>query len=263
MEEQKLVRLCPECKKEIFYSRKSDYTKAIKRNSLCKSCAVKKSSIFKKGHTLNDNVVRNNSLDKLIKEKTLQSFYWIGFILADGCFYKNKFELGLAKKDLEVLESFSNYINYKNKIMYRENTNSYRISFSNSKSIPEFMKEYNISYRKTYNPVNFDKFNKNYSEDLLYALLIGIIDGDGNIQNNGSPNANVITITFHKNWINFYEKLLDFLDIPKHISLRKNSNTCVIRIYNKEIINRFVNLIIENNLFYIKRKWNIIIKDPA
>lgn len=96
-EEIKFIRECPNCGKEITYARKSDYNKAVKKGSVCKSCAVSKSSIFKTGHHFNDSIKRGNSLNRLITEQTPQSFYWIGFLIADGSFHSGgKFELGLA-----------------------------------------------------------------------------------------------------------------------------------------------------------------------
>lgn len=82
-----LIRICPSCGKEITYARKGDYNKAVKKESVCKSCAVSKSSIFKSGHHLNDSIKRNNSLNRLIEEQTPQTFYWLGFLIADGSFY--------------------------------------------------------------------------------------------------------------------------------------------------------------------------------
>jgi hypothetical protein len=48
------------------------------------------------------------------------------------------------------------------------------------------MEKYGFKPRKTYNPIDFFVF-KDYDKELLLALLIGIIDGDGSIQSNGSP----------------------------------------------------------------------------
>ena len=256
--ENLFIRKCPSCGKEISYARKSDFNKAERLQTECKSCAVKKSSIFKKGHTLNDSVVRKNTLDNLL-EQTPQSFYWLGFILADGSFYNNgKFELGLAEKDKEVIEEFSKFIDYKNKIMYRKDTKSYRISFANSISIPKFMEKYDIHYRKTYNPINFENY-KQYDKLLLWSLLIGIIDGDGHISNNGSSGAFVITITAHKSWEQFYKDIFEWLDIPEHIKEYSSKTTLTIRIYRKDIIQHMCNIIINNNLFYLKRKWQQIL----
>lgn len=80
-EEIKFIRTCPNCGKEITYARKSDYNKAVKKGSVCKSCAASKSSIFKTGHHFNDSIKRGNSLNRLMTEQTPQSFYWIGFLM--------------------------------------------------------------------------------------------------------------------------------------------------------------------------------------
>lgn len=251
-------RLCPQCGKEIVYKYKSDFTKATKNNSLCKSCAVSKSSIFQKGHNLNDEwVARDNSLDKLIENKSLETFYWIGFLLTDGSFYNNRFEFGLKEDDVDVLRAFADYIEFKGNIKYRDSIKSNRIQFNNKPSIEKFMKEYGFNYNKTYNPCSFESF-KNYSKEQITSLLIGIIDGDGNIQKNGSTYTNVITITAYKLWKDFYKKLLMFLGIDLHISNVKDSNYISIRIYKREYCIALKQFIVNNNLFYFSRKWDII-----
>lgn len=251
-------RLCPECGKEIVYKYKSDFTKATKNNSLCKSCAVSKSSIFQKGHNLNDEwTVRDNSLDKLIDNKSLETFYWIGFILADGSFYNNRFEFGLKEDDINVLEAFAKYIDFKGNIKHKDITKSNRIQFNNKPSVEKFMKEYGFNYDKTYNPCSFEFF-KSYSKEQITSLLIGIIDGDGNIQENGSIYSNQINITAHKLWKNFYEDLLTYLEIPLHISEIENNNCITIRICKREYCIALKQFIINNHLFYFSRKWDII-----
>lgn len=119
--------------------------------------------------------------------------------------------------------------------MYREDTKSYRISFANSISIPKFMEKYDIHYRKTYNPVNFENY-KQYDKLLLWSLLIGIIDGDGHIENNGSSKAFAITITAHKSWEQFYKDIFKWLNIPEHIKEYPSKTTLTIKIYRKDII---------------------------
>lgn len=251
------IRSCPNCGREIKYKWKCDFLRASKKDSICKSCATSKSAIFKVGHNLNDSIIRNNSLDRLYTEISPQTFYWVGFIIADGSFYKSRFELSLSAKDKEHLEKFASYINYSNNIAYREGSNSYRISFNNKQSIVAIMNYYSINYSKTYNPVNFDSYI-HFNKELLLSLLIGIVDGDGNIQNNGSKGANVISITTHKSWRTFYTKLLNVLNIPIHISEVKGANTITIRIFRREILLYIKHFIINNNLTVLGRKWNII-----
>lgn len=142
--------------------------------------------------------------------------------------------------------------------MYREDTKSYRISFANSLEIPKFMDKYGIQMRKTYNPINFEVF-KDYDRNLLLSLLIGIIDGDGSISQNGSSNAFSITITAHKSWLQFYQDLMTSLNIPEHITERDDKSCITIRICRREIIQLLQDVIVNNNLFHLKRKWSKLI----
>lgn len=250
-------RECPQCGSTIYYKYRSDWNKAIKANSLCKHCCGKITG-FQKEHNLNDIYAkRNNSLDRLIEDKSVQSFYWIGFILADGSLYENRFEFGLKESDKEVLEKFAEYIHFSGEIKHRDTTNSNRIYFSNSKSIPKFIEEYGLSYNKTYNPPEFSAYLK-YSKDQLTALLIGLIDGDGCITLNGSEHSNAIIITAHKVWNDFYTQLLTYLSIPIHIKERKDRNILSIGIYQRDLCLKLRDFIKNNNLFHLKRKWEKI-----
>lgn len=131
------------------------------------------------------------------------------------------------------------------------------------KSNPKFMEKYGFKPRKTYNPIDFFVF-KDYDKELLLALLIGIIDGDGSIQPNGSSNAFCITITAHESWTQFYQEFMETLDIPEHISNREGSTTITIRICRREILQLLQDVITNNNLFHLKRKWNkLMIKEPS
>lgn len=119
------------------------------------------------------------------------------------------------------------------------------------------MNKYGFKFRKTYNPINFDILKK-YNNYLLMALLIGIIDGDGHISNNGSSGAFVINITTHKVWRSFYEEFLSYLLIPFTINDINNTNTIRVNIYQKEYIKKLKQFINNNNIFHLERKWKII-----
>lgn len=165
------------------------------------------------------------------------------------------------EEDGEILSREYELIDYESTedIMDWEDTKSYRISFANSIENPKFMEKYGFKPRKTYNPIDFFVF-KDYDKELLLALLIGIIDGDGSIQPNGSSNAFCITITAHESWTQFYQEFMETLDIPEHISNREGSTT--IRICRREILQLLQDVITNNNLFHLKRKWNkLMIKE--
>lgn len=245
-------RPCPKCGKLIYYKRKSDLDKAIRANTKCLSCSDN-SGKYKKGELqIRSNNISENNLDKLL-DLSLQSFYWVGFILADGSFSKFKFELGLQESDLEQLNRFKTYINYNKEIKYRSSTKSYRISFSNRESIPKFMQFFGIHYRKTYDPCNFNSFS-NYTKEQLLALLIGIIDGDGCISKSG--NNLKLSITAHKNWENFYINLINKINIDFHINHISNTDTICIRTGKQNNLQFLKQFIINNNIQVLDRKWN-------
>lgn len=191
------------------------------------------------------------SLEKLL-DLSKQSFYWLGVILADGNFYKTRFEISFKSSDLSYLQEFGNYINFDNsKIKFRSSTNSYRIAFANRDNIPIIRNKFNISYAKTYNPCDFMYYD-NYTDEQLLSLLIGIIDGDGSISKDGKS----ITITAHKCWKDFYTKLISKLNINFHIRSGNNTNSIIIAAGSKEVREKLYNFISNNNLFVLSRKWN-------
>lgn len=247
-------RPCPKCGKLIYYKRKSDLDKAIRANTKCLSCSDN-SGKYKKGEfQIRSNNIAENNLDKLL-DLSLQSFYWIGFILADGSFSKFRFDLGLQESDLDQLERFKDYINYNKPIKYRQSTKSYRIAFSNRESIPKFMKFFGIHYRKTYDPCDFSSFDK-YSKEQLLALLVGIIDGDGCISKH--KNTFYISITAHKSWKNFYNDLINKLNIDFHINHINNTDTICIQTGKQSNVQFLKRFILNSNLQVLDRKWNKI-----
>lgn len=57
---------------------------------------------------------------------------------------------------------------------------------------------------------------------------------------------------------------METLDIPEHISNREGSTTITIRICRREILQLLQDVITNNNLFHLKRKWNkLMIKEPS
>ena len=124
------------------------------------------------------------------------------------------------------------------------------------------MQKYGFQFNKTYNPNNFDYF-RNYTKEQLMSLLIGIIDGDGSINNNNSEYSNQIVITAHKVWEEFYKELFKYLEIEWHCSKKENCNIISIRIYQRKYCLMLRRFILNNNLFYLQRKWNKIIEKPT
>jgi hypothetical protein len=189
---------------------------------------------------LPSQILNANSL-KLINE-TNESYYWLGFIMADGHFSKNnQIQINLNKKDLNHLKLFATFIEYK-KVLTKPNLS---ISYTPIKNY--LIENYKIDNNKTINPCNLDKL----SGDEFFSLIIGFIDGDGSINKKG-----YLSITSHSNWYENIKKMFNEISNNKHFGIRINSNGyTTANITNIETMKKIKNKIIELNLPILQRKW--------
>ena len=118
------------------------------------------------------------SLDLLLQE-TCESFYWIGFILADGHLRKPcGFSMNLASKDVNHLEKIAKFLKYKKELreVSEKPYGLYAMSFSDPDNFFDFVDKFSICSRKTYMPPNISEYE--FNDDLLFSLIVGFIDGD-------------------------------------------------------------------------------------
>lgn len=228
----------------MTYKHKKSFNLAERNGTLCKKCSYGKA--YEKSRKYNLN---------FLLENTDIAHYYLGLIIADGSFYKTRFELCLKEEDSEII--FKELANLCGgcKIHTREiDGNNYsRIYFQNKISVENVKNKFKIPNRKTYNPIDFNVF-KNYNKKSLMSLLIGIIDGDGSTYINNKNKSPQITITAHKNWQFFYKKLFQTLDINISI-VKKSKNTWDFKIGSTNKILEIYNFAKNNNLIKLKRKW--------
>lgn len=201
----------------------------------------------------------------LLLEDNYNSYYWIGFLLADGHFYKNKkrFTLTLSIKDLDHVRKFSKYIKYNGNIKIKcvkEKYKSARISCMDVKRVSLIMDKFNIKSNKTYYPPDIESYTKN--SDLLLSLIIGFIDGDGNISRQSKRKDSFIRIKCHKSWfenLEFISKFVSSLAGYRHKECKINKEGyATMCISNFEIV-RFLKLKVkELKLPVLNRKWELI-----
>lgn len=206
-------------------------------------------------------ITRKGTLEPLLYEE-MSSYYWIGFIAADGCFYDNKYHFSIvcSKKDKEHLLKLSKLLEtslHKTKeerpsdIKYKKYSQKgkygYRISLKHKVPFLKIMEKFDFHFKKTYNPPDFNKY-LNFTNDQLFSILIGLIDGDGNI----SKWQN-ITIVCHKSWGKFYIDLLDRLSIQYRKTMTKNGYFSV-RL-KKDVYLKLKKVAISLNLPLMERKW--------
>jgi hypothetical protein len=103
--------------------------------------------------------------------------YWVGFLLADGCVYKNRIQLGLCKRDKHQVEKFRDFVDggfYK--IGFTKSNNSCSLKFV-SQQMAADLSVYGVVPRKSLT----DNFGLNIPDNLLSHYVRGIFDGDGSV----------------------------------------------------------------------------------
>lgn len=195
-------------------------------------------------------------LEKLLGD-TPETYYWIGFIMADGTLVGNRLKIGLSIKDEDLLNRLYKFLGCTNSI-YKTDI-SCEFSIMDSYTIPLLRNKFDINQRKTYNP---PKSLLWMDDDLLYSFIIGFIDGDGAIlkqTNREDPN---LRIKVHSNWLTILNEISMF------VSTKANVNVVEARINNKGYAN--VNLsnhvllkslkkkALELKIPYLNRKWSLI-----
>ena len=208
---------------------------------------------------------RMGDLSPLLDE-TCESFYWLGFILADGHLRPpGGFSMNLSVKDKGHLEKLSKFFNYK-KELRKSIQHSYEIyvmSFCDPDNFDELVDKFSISQTKTYNPPDFYEYD--FSDDLMFSLIIGFIDGDGWM--NHTRSGSQLGIVSHIKWKNNLEFIKEFLyryccfsNKMKKPSIYIKENKCVLQISNLYNIINMKNKAIDLGLdrIYLKRKWDRI-----
>lgn len=191
---------------------------------------------------LSRRIVNNNPFSKLNDE----SWYWIGFLAADGAVKGTKIALTLSKKDYNHILKYRDYINKKLKIresIHHGKYTHYGVSFRNT-DVVQFLKNIGVTERKTLT-LNILELN--------WSFLRGYIDGDGYISSKRKE------ISFLSASNIFTKQISNFLDSNNIIhSVRKinRKNTIYnIRISRKSL-NCFIDYLYNKAHVYLERKHN-------
>ena len=202
---------------------------------------------------------RESIMDILLKD-TPETFYWIGFILADGHIEKGiRLQMSLSMKDFDHLKKFASYLNCEN---IRKDEIKCHISLQNRDVCKTLCDKFDIKSNKTENPMDFNNFN--FDDKLLLSLIIGFIDGDGNIKKIHKRKDCNLTLHIHKTWLNNLIFIEDFLyryfkiEKIKRLSKISNDGYAKLIISDSRILTSLKKEIKLFNLPVLDRKWNII-----
>jgi len=206
-------------------------------------------------------------LSILLKEKH-ESYYWLGFLFADGTFAKNnQVAVSASVKDKDQIEKFAKFINYTGTYRYyirKEedavfgNGEMVSISSGDSVIVPQLKEKFNISNRKTYEPCNL----QNIPKDLLISLIIGFIDGDGWIGLKTSRPYCEIHIKIHSCWLENLQfmanSIAELLNLKPNIARINKEGYAVVKFSSYKIAQGLKRYAIENkfNSSILSRKWD-------
>jgi len=221
-----------------------------------------------------------HNLDILL-EDTVESYYWVGFLAADGFINHEDKRLKLQLNDRNQIEKFRQFIKYPHLSEHKYNShingktytgNAYLVQVKDTIVVPRIIKKFDFKPKKTYNPPTINIQNDN----LFIGFLIGFIDGDGNIvKQSGNRRDCRIRIKCHKSWqtfltnclnrlyaiaqVNYYNCAVQKAPIAK---INKQGYT-QIEFANSQATSFLKKFIIKNNLPVLERKWNQVSAEPS
>lgn len=242
-------RICPECGKEIIYKSKGAMNNANKINSLCHSCAEFKIYSNK----------RYGDLSILLNDD-YETFYWIGFLLADGSFSDVRLRFGLSEKDKEHVEKFAKFIKYKQdiKIGYTKLKDKQfgfcSLSIQDKIIVPQIINKFDIKQTKTYNPPH--SINK-WNRKLILALFAGFIDGDGSIIKKTNRKDAKLGIKIHSSWLHILEEFSNIIFNKNYCGINKEGYA-YLAIEEFPILRKLKLELLNLHIPLLERKWNNI-----
>ncbi len=199
-----------------------------------------------------------------------KSFYWAGFIAADGCVFKKSMNsktltLSLAEKDYNHLLKLKNDINFNGNI-YKSVT---KHSLTNSKwndsvkrsllisstSIFEDLKRFEINPNKT-KVYTFPKWLINHN--LVNHFMRGYNDGDGSFYYDKSRNRVCFELRGTKEFLTDYRAILELnLKKKSKVNVTTPDSTSKLKYSGKKIVPQIVEFLYKNSTICLERKYEI------
>ena len=190
------------------------------------------------------------------------SFYWAGFLAADGCVKDRKSKNGnriweisleLSNKDLDHLYKFKNSLNSNHKVFYKEKTNSSNITLVSEEMVCD-LKRFNIVPRKTF-VYTIPDFVKN--SNLVSHFIRGYIDGDGSYYY--ANNSINIEVKGTYDTLLFIKEIFDKIVSKKTPNKIRKINSIYSLCYGGNIcVKEIVNYLYKDASIYLERKYNKI-----
>ena len=242
----KKTRFCPSCGKELFYSCNSSYNLCKRTEAKCRSCAT---FLYAKS--------KGNC--KRLLEGSLESYYWIGFILADGHIHnKRRLVVNLSVKDEQHLKNLAFFLNIP-KLTYSKKGSGEvcKIAVMDTYFLNILSEKFDINSNKTKMPPNLSVFDS-LSEKELLAIFTGFIDGDGHIKKRKNLSSFSMTIKNHKNWFDFLNYFNNKILKDKGKNKINSQGYSNLTVTDTTVLKNLKEKVMELNLPIMLRKWDNI-----
>lgn len=210
----------------------------------------------------------DRSINKLL-DGSLESCYWLGFILADGWLTEKfttrkvcTFGITLSEKDRNHLKRLGEYLNvpvnsYSRRTNMKEEFTYYNITVNDNINVPLIKERFSISNDKSHNPPDLSGYQ--FTDEQMIALIAGYIDGDGSFAvrtNNRSVISIQCNAAWSKNLTFILHKLSTFFNVETRNGVSINSRGhASVYIGNQEIVKGLKQFVLDHNLPVLARKW--------
>lgn len=152
-------------------------------------------------------------------EETPESYYWVGFIMADGHITpNNRLQITLALKDSEHLLALAKFLGIESN--YHVYKTTCRLSGMDTINLAKFRLKFNILENKTYSPPI--EIIEKFSNQLFLAFLIGYTDGDGTIGFQSGRKDYCIRYRVHSSWSTILDLIVSRLNLIYNTSISKS-----------------------------------------
>lgn len=190
-------------------------------------------------------------------EDTIENYYWMGFIMADGNITDSgQLRFSLARKDRNHLEKLAKKLDVPIIDEVVKNQNNSLISNMSCTDKINGLKlkdKMNINGSKTYNPPTLNFFK---NEDFFWAFFAGFIDGDGCLVYRKGK-LQCLQINCHGSWIKnleLFNSKLNSIGLRGVTKIDHRGYSLLTMSSGKDILklrDKFVSL----NLPLMERKW--------
>lgn len=222
-----------------------------------------------KSQNLINELVKYSCDEKFFNKDNERSFYWAGFIAADGSIIDRRktleLSIGLSKKDKSLLEKFKEDLKAENPIHDILVKNSKRNKNWNdcwkseikltSNKLCKDLERFNIVPRKT-KIYTFPKWLINH--DLVSHFMRGYFDGDGSffISNQRKTPQLYFSLRGTSGFLKTYREILEkTCDLPtKTKDIRINNGIGILEYGGNNVVPKIANYLYKNSTVYLERK---------